>query len=394
MTDEKSKNIQNLKNTENQESTVNICHVCGRENDADNVFCNWCIAPLNVHKLSEFSEGQLASYVSALMQALASDTSKQDGNVSEDDGELLRSYLSAFWLRPETALLQAAEARIVRKILDKVESEPFLDLGCGNGVNTSLLLGWRFNEPFDVFSDLDLNAADVYDVATKDQKDVSIASAGQKINYGVDIKASMIKRAAALGSFEDARVADATDLPFKDDEISFIYSNLLRDFDGAVLEKVLAECQRILKPGGHLVFSAPTENYQDNLHFFQKAKQYEADGNLELAKENYLLDRGRSTFCSQQVPLQEWHDRLAEYGLDIISSTGYGNRDLLMFWDTGLRPFTHLLVPWLDTLKNSGGREAIKAAAVALEEKLLTPVFAANASAKDCAFQVIVAQKK
>src|SRR6185503_2184620 len=130
------------------------------------------------------------------------------------DGGLWRAYLNAFWLRLETALVVYAEALALRALA--ASEGPWLDLGCGDGIHAAIYSGWRFDDEFDSFSSLDLNAADIYNHFDPNRFSLEIKERGRPIDFGVDIKGTAVARAKALGAFKSVAQADATSLPFKD----------------------------------------------------------------------------------------------------------------------------------------------------------------------------------
>ena len=79
--------------------------------------------------------------------------------------EILRRFLNAYWLRPETALWRTLDVNSMKNF--KFVS-PSLDLGCGDGTFSFLRAGGEFKDTFDVFLDVDnldhfFENVDVYD---------------------------------------------------------------------------------------------------------------------------------------------------------------------------------------------------------------------------------------
>ena len=64
----------------------------------------------------------------------------------------------------------------VAEILRRRIPERVLDIGCGDGVGSSLLMGWRFAAESDVYHDLDLEAVDIYDSVPQNEAPVTIAT--------------------------------------------------------------------------------------------------------------------------------------------------------------------------------------------------------------------------
>lgn len=74
--------------------------------------------------------------------------------------------------------------------------------------------------------------------------------------YGVDITKKMIlKNQSELLKYSDPILGTATDLPFRDGSFDFIVSSFtIRSFKEAGFDKVLKECNRILKDEGKIIF--------------------------------------------------------------------------------------------------------------------------------------------
>ena len=130
------------------------------DNDPAALFCVRCTAPLAVVALGELTPADRRKCFAALLQVLADATNHDSPPTSlEHDETLWRSYLSAFWLRPETALILYAEALAIRRAN---VAAPLLDLGCGDGIHAALYSDWRFDPTFDAFQSLNPTAADIY----------------------------------------------------------------------------------------------------------------------------------------------------------------------------------------------------------------------------------------
>ena len=315
------------------------------------------------------------------------DSSRMMGDL---DNELFESYLNAFWLRPETAVFQFKECRIVQKMFSRVFEPPFLDIGCGDGVNTSFLLGWNFAGDFDVYQQLDLHADDIYDAVPHRPITTHVVKPGRPIDYGMDIKLSMVHRAKLLGTFCRLLQADASSLPLDNSSVGCIYSNVIRDFDGEMLDAVLEECARVLRPGGHLIFSSPTEDYKESLFYYPRGAMYRRQSNDELADLYMKLDRGRSLFCRQQVPLADWEARLSRFGLGIVENVEFAPPALLQLWDTGLRPFSPYLVRWASLLRQGDSFIEAKRMAVSAMKAILRSFVADGPGDEPNGFRVVL----
>jgi len=349
------------------------CSACGQPNAPASLFCTRCTAPLSVAALQDLDDADLSLCRSALFQILADVTGSPASQAdASHDRSLWESYLSAFWLRPETALILYAEAMAVRSINDRTLA-PWLDLGCGDGVHAALTAGWTFDPYFDAFQSLDLAAKDIYHHWNPDHFDAKIVNRGRTIDHGIDIKPTAVARAGALGVFGRVGCADARALPLADESVGTIFSNMLRDL-GDPLPAALRECRRVLKPGGLLLLSAMTPLYASSLHFVPAAREAEAAGNPELARRLLRLDRGRSVFCQRQLSLPQWQALFGECGLQLVEALPIVSPAVIRFWDVGLRPFSPALLRQRQAWGDAGVLSAFKPAAVKFISAQLDPL--------------------
>ena len=69
-----------------------------------------------------------------------------------DKQNILRNFMNAYWLRPETALWRSIDVEVMKNF--EFES-PSLDMGCGDGMFSFLRAGGSFDLNFDVFRSTD-----------------------------------------------------------------------------------------------------------------------------------------------------------------------------------------------------------------------------------------------
>jgi len=348
------------------------CSACNALNAPSSLFCERCTAPLAVVALGNLTNDEQRTYMAALLDVLGESLKATSNSApASHDKALWHAYLSAFWLRPETAMILYAEALAIRDITNS-SSQHWLDLGCGDGIHAALYSGWRFDPTFDAFQSLDPLAADIYHHWDPNDFTATVTTRGQQIAHGIDIKDTAVARANALGPFSNTHQADATHLPLPDRSVRTIFSNMLRDL-GDPLPAALEECRRILTDDGTLLLSAMTPGYAENLYFAPGARRAQADGDDDRARQLLRLDRGRSVFCQRQLSVDEWQTLLSEHGLKVTTVRPIVGPAIIRFWDIGLRPFTIALLHQRQIWKTAGALPTIKPAIVDFLAKTLDP---------------------
>ncbi len=177
---------------------------------------------------------------------------------------------------PSLGLWRAAEIAALR---EQPYAEPVLDLGCGDGFVTSLVLS--------------------------------------NVEVGLDPDPQAIEKARQRGIYRrlEASPAELCNLP--DGSFGSVISN-------SVLEHishptaVLTAVNRMLRPGGRFIFTAPTE-------------QFAAWLALPLAP--YARWRNRRLEHRNLLNLAGWRRLLEQSGLEIEASRAYLSRRLVRLWD-------------------------------------------------------------
>jgi len=359
------------------------CSACGAANMPSSLFCVRCTAPLTVVALGDLTDDDQKICLSALFQVLADALKSEHPSVpTSHDQSLWKAYLSAFWLRPETALILYAEALAIRS-LTYLAGERWLDLGCGDGIHAALAHDWRFDITFDAFQSLDLSAADIYHHWNPADFNANITHRGRPVAHGIDIKDTAVARSKALGIFSTTQQADATRLPLPDRSVHTIFSNMLRDL-GKPLPHALDECRRVMRDDGILLISAMTPAYTRNLYFAPAARNAQAEGDTECAEELLRLDRGRSIFCQQQLSIDAWSDLLSKHRLKIMTVRPIAGPEIIRFWDIGLRPFSIPLLQQRKTWQDAGVLPIIKPGIVDFLARTLEPLVRRLTAGEPC----------
>jgi SAM-dependent methyltransferase len=169
-------------------------------------------------------------------------------------------------------LLRAVESRFYQDI---ELTEPILDLGCGDGHFVTV----AFDHPIDV---------------------------------GIDPWTSPVREAAQRGGYELVSIGYGDKLPFPDEYFGSGMSNSVLEHIPE-LDPVMAEMQRVLKPGALFVFCVPNHNFLANLsvsNFFDKIGLR----SLGKAYRSFFNRISRHHNCDDP---QTWQERLEKAGFKL-----------------------------------------------------------------------------
>lgn len=265
--------------------------------------------------------------------------------------------LKAYWLRPEGALVRACDIEAMKRFNF---IEPSLDLGCGDGVFSFFRAGGEFEDEFDVYDvgklDQYFDNVDVYDFYTEPSKKLIKKEAEYKISVGLDIKESLLKKAANKNLYRELVTADISKkLPFADGTFMSIFTNVLSMLDNA--EAALAEIFRVLKVGGEACVMLPDINWINNELYYSQYIKKGKPLNLEFLK---YIDQGRLDTVRSIKTLEEWREIITSIGFNIKECTPFYSNTLMKIWDIGFRPIFPLLKKMTDSIDENKRMEIKK----------------------------------
>src|SRR3989344_452037 len=113
-------------------------------------------------------------------------------------------------------------------------TRPILEVGCGDGLVSSVVFNFQ----------------------------------RKSIDMGIDLNLEELRRAKKTGIYGQLQVADITKCKFKSKSFNTIFAN-------GVLEHIpdlnaaISEISRLLKPGGILITTSPTDNYTRLLFYYR-----------------------------------------------------------------------------------------------------------------------------
>jgi SAM-dependent methyltransferase len=207
----------------------------------------------------------------------------------------LKEFLVLYPANPSQAYWRAIEAALLQ---DEDYSAPLLDLGCGDGSFASVLFG----------------------------------RLGIKPDSACDLSAVKTAVAQARNVYAEARTADILSLPYPDASFETVFSNCVLEHipdDAAALR----EAARVLRPGGRLVFTVPSENFTAALPAY---KVLMARG-LEQEAGVYAQSMDKRLEHFHYRSPTEWKDFLAPCGFFIIKADYYMSGREEALWARSLR---------------------------------------------------------
>jgi SAM-dependent methyltransferase len=178
-------------------------------------------------------------------------------------------------LGPSLGVWRAAEIAALRM---ETYAPPVLDLGCGDGLVTSFVL--------------------------------------PRVEIGVDPSAA-IQRAAASRVYQRIESRPIQTVDVAPGSIGTVISNSVLEHV-ADLPAALDATARLLRPGGHLIFTAPTEAFSDWLTL--PAKRYSDWRNRHYEHRNLWS-------------VERWEHELGRSGLRVVKVRPYLRREMVRCWD-------------------------------------------------------------
>ncbi|MCJ7827628.1 class I SAM-dependent methyltransferase [Patescibacteria group bacterium] len=175
--------------------------------------------------------------------------------------------------------------------------KPVLDLGCGDGRFAQLVFG------------LD------------------------QIEVGLDPDQKEIKRAQELGVYEKTRTVPGSRIPYPDGYFSTVVSNSVLEHI-LDLELVLAEVERVLKPGGRFLLTVPLAKVWTSQFYSWFIPGYAKFKNWVWKHHNLLT-------------VVQWKKLLAKHGLGVVEFERVNSVRLARWGDLIVPIFLLGPIPWL-----------------------------------------------
>jgi len=361
------------------------CPICKQGNKGEN-FCANCRFPINIKKLKDYTAADLELQRENLLEIM-----KTYSSVDLEDDFLKQAYHEFFnfnWLRPESAIYNymMVKALVPYK---KFLKYPLLDLGCGDGVFTSILFGGQINPLIDGYGFINLEQTDIYNNYTGSQKNILIKKP-QKIGAGIDIKENSINNAKDLEVYDKLVVGDIRGLPFENESMASAYSNMIDDIKTEDLDKVFSEVNRTLNKAGYFIFTSPTQWFRESLFYYPLAKKCFESNQMEEAQKMIQYDRGRSEW--EPRSRQFWEQVLQKNSFRMVEYLPFLDETLLKFWDIGFRPLFPHLFSVRESLRQEGKLSIIKPVIVEMMKNYFYKFTKVDLKNRPT-FAIIIAQK-
>ncbi|MGH6844113.1 MAG: class I SAM-dependent methyltransferase [Methylocella sp.] len=204
------------------------------------------------------------------------------------NAELLTTFVAAYPAQPATAYWRAIE---IGAVLRYGLPDGFgLDLGCGDGILTDILL----------------------------------AHAGPRTLVGIDVDPLEAAAAEKFPFYERVHAAPANAIPEPDCTFDFVLSSSVLEHIPD-LEGTIAETARVLRGGGRFLLTVPTAAFHRNLR-----------GPLTpgIARSHYLETLDRRLAHYHYLSAADWSILLARHGMTLDANLGYFDQRETRRWES------------------------------------------------------------
>ncbi len=267
--------------------------------------------------------------------------------------EILKSAINAHWLRPDNALWVNSFSQTFGEECKKFvkNSKNTIDIGCGDGTTSFIMLEGQFGDTFDIFRDVQANDENLYSKADRSSTGSLDDSKGDfyntyskkwkqslkikqrplgKYGFGTDWKKALIDKAVDLDLYENTLVHDSniTPFPFKENNFDFIFSTII--YWLADTKKTLSAINKLLCKDGIFAFSCPNENITNfTLHSM-------------ISKYDYpkldRLDRGRHANWKRHARSRDqWENEINSSGFKVVDYKQFNSSLQIAMGETIIR---------------------------------------------------------
>jgi SAM-dependent methyltransferase len=201
--------------------------------------------------------------------------------------DYLADFLSRYWFAPPVALWRSIEARTLATLAFPA---PMLDFGCGDGLYTEAIFG------------------------------------KQPHIYGNDIAKGELPGARDSGVYQHGvQFADGHALPYKTGSFGSVYSNSVVEHIPDP-QNVLPELSRVLRPGGKLILTVPSDKFRSLLFGVTNAANPAAAAAYSVKVDKLLAHHHYHT-------PDQWRKLYAGVGLKLVEARYYISPETEQQWD-------------------------------------------------------------
>jgi SAM-dependent methyltransferase len=254
---------------------------------------------------------------------------------------LLYRFLRMYPFQPATALFRAVEISYV--IAHGLPPGRGLDLGCGDGKLTALVLDY----------------------------------VGGRDVVGIDPDPAEAALARGAGIYESVNTAGGESIPEPDESFDFVFSNSVLEHVQPISE-TLDETARVLRPGGRFLFTVPSERFHAALR----------GPILSRNRVGYLERLDRRVAHLRYWSPERWRAELEDRGLVVETATRYLSQAELRRWEAIHRSTAGVLF-WL--FRGRKHPIEIQSTLGVRSQSRPLPVFLARALARGFAFRLDLA---
>lgn len=254
---------------------------------------------------------------------------------------LLKAFSELYWLKPVDIVWDAVSSYHIQKMINK--DDILLDLGCGDGLLTTLMLGGELPVEYDRFINVipenqtigDLQFGDIYSNPVKApylKKKPNI-----NVDYGLELKPHHIKVAESLNIYNKIIEGRFENIPLPDKIVNKIFS-IYAFYWGDDLDLQMKEVRRVLMNNGEFIVILPSEHLY-NLHL---AKKMADDKNTSKHLKSFFeeLDGGRRLLVERYVrSKKEWRDFFEKHSFTVMEEIPVVNEIMFTMQDICQRPF-------------------------------------------------------
>jgi len=261
--------------------------------------------------------------------------------------EIISSFARFYWLKPADVVWDSVNAYYIRDMLQVEKDDVVLDLGAGDGVNTSLMFGGKIHPNYDRFISAKVKQQEIGNNQFGDIYDEPILgrlekAPNLKIDYALELKNHHIKVAKSLNIYKKIIQSDFENVSVNKGSIDKIFS-VFAFYWGENMQKQLSEVHRVLNKNGKFALNVPSEHLK-SMHIAKQISSMKGIGTTfrEFAKN---LDGGRSEFVSRHSRSQdEWTSLFVENGFKVIQVKKIVNETMFFIQDSAQRVFFPILL--------------------------------------------------